>query len=255
MMERRDRELKSVLTEQSFGVDGNYARKLEEAKENARGFVSVTDGIAVLSDFNHGKCHTYSGKFGKEIFSLQDYSLDENSPFEDEIFNTIIKDDLIDRHILELRFFNFVKRMPLEHRTDYQLSCVIRFMRPGGAPLPVLHNSRYLHWHDNGAMWLGLCTYVPLPIADAAHQRGIIDISTGETIGRERYSQNDSKLLSKRQIEILRLLAKGEGSKQIADRLNISVHTVNRHRQDILTALKVANSTSAVDIGVRLHLI
>ncbi|MCS2560342.1 LuxR C-terminal-related transcriptional regulator [Bacteroides ovatus] len=44
-------------------------------------------------------------------------------------------------------------------------------------------------------------------------------------------------------------------SKQIADNLNISVHTVNRHRQDILATLKVANTASAVEIALRMNII
>lgn len=71
----------------------------------------------------------------------------------------------------------------------------------------------------------------------------------------EQYAKHDNQLLSKRQTEILALLTKGNGSKQIADKLSISIHTVNRHRQDILSALKVTNTTAAVEIALRLHLI
>jgi DNA-binding NarL/FixJ family response regulator len=40
-------------------------------------------------------------------------------------------------------------------------------------------------------------------------------------------------LLSDREIEVLQLLAQGFTNKQIADHLNISVHTVNTHRKNI----------------------
>lgn len=63
------------------------------------------------------------------------------------------------------------------------------------------------------------------------------------------------KILSRRQLEILSLIAKGVPSKQIADNLNISVYTVNRHRQDILASLKVANTAAAVEIVLRMNLI
>ena len=39
--------------------------------------------------------------------------------------------------------------------------------------------------------------------------------------------------LSDRETEVLVLLAKGCSSKEIADKLNISVHTVNTHRKNI----------------------
>lgn len=44
-------------------------------------------------------------------------------------------------------------------------------------------------------------------------------------------------------------------SKQIAERLNISSNTVNRHRQDIIAALNVPNTIAAVEIGLKMKLI
>lgn len=54
----------------------------------------------------------------------------------------------------------------------------------------------------------------------------VIQSKKGDTI-----SQN--LLLSDREIEVLQLLALGFTNKQIADHLNISVHTVNTHRKNI----------------------
>ena len=52
--------------------------------------------------------------------------------------------------------------------------------------------------------------------------------------------------LSSREREILRLISRGKLSKEIADQLNISVHTVNTHRQHILEKLNADNSMEAV---------
>lgn len=254
-MEGKTQELKSALTGQRFKVGGKHGLLLEEAKAHAASFAKVTEGIAVLSDFSESTCHTFSGKFGQQVFSLSEYTVNENSPFEDVIFNGTIKDDLLERHILELRFFNFIHSVPKELQTQYQMSCIIRFIKHDGTTLPVLHTSRYIQWDANGNAWLGFCTYIPLPIFDLNENCGIINTVSGEKVGKEIFTKNDSMILSRRQTEIISLLSKGEGSKQIADKLNISVHTVNRHRQDILAALKVSNTASAVEIALRLHLI
>lgn len=248
-------ELKATLTQQNIGLVSDHRKALDRAMADAMSFVRATDGIGVLSDFSRNVCHTFSGKFGQTVFSLPGYLLDDSSPFEEHLFNGILKEDMLERHILELRFFKFIQSIPLAERPDYQMSCIIRLMRGDGGTLPILHNSRYIQWQPNGAVWLGLCTYLPLPIVDVKGERGIIDVSTGNIVSEETYCRTDSKILSKRQAEILALLAKGDGSKQIAGKLNISVHTVNRHRQDILAALKVANSASAVEIGLKLGLI
>lgn len=248
-------ELKSILTGQNFTETAGDDEELYKAMTDAESFVRVTDGIAVLSDYGRNKCHTYSGHFGQTVFSLPQYSLDETTPFEDMIFNGIIKEDLLKRHILELRFFRFIQTIPRCRRGNYQMSCILRFVDTAGKMLPVLHCSRYIRSYGNGAVWLALCTYQPVPIIDISGGQGIINSLTGEIIEEKIYSCDDNKILSRRQREILSLFAKGDGSKQIACKLNISVHTVNRHRQDILASLKVNNSSSAVEIAMRLRLI
>ncbi|HRX30956.1 MAG TPA: LuxR C-terminal-related transcriptional regulator [Tenuifilaceae bacterium] len=45
---------------------------------------------------------------------------------------------------------------------------------------------------------------------------------------------NYNEDLSKREIDVLKLLAKGFSNKEIADKLNISIHTVMSHRKNIM---------------------
>ena len=187
------------------------------------------------------------------MLGLPEFSKDISTAFEQSVFNNILKEELIERHILELRFFHFLKSVPVNQKTIYQAICLVHFQRPDQPPLPVLHTTRYIEAQSNGSVWLGLCTYIPFP-SRSIIESSIINIHTGEAINPEKYVQYDNMLLSKRQIEILMLLAKGIGSKQIADKLNISIHTVNRHRQDILSRLRVTNSAAAVEIGLRLRL-
>lgn len=254
-MKEHEHELKSLLTEQQFEVSENQEPLLETAKAYAYGYAQATEGIAVLSDFHQNICHIYSGKFGQTALGLPNYFMDSSSAFENGIFNRILEADLLERHILELRFLHFLKNIPAEKKTEYQASCVIRFHKPNNETLQILHTTRYLYCHHNGSVLFGLCTYIPFPQIREKEEGCITNITTGKAIRPEQYALCDNKLLSKRQTEILSLLAKGIGSKQIADKLNISLHTVNRHRQDILSNLHVANTAAAVEIGLRLHLI
>lgn len=61
--------------------------------------------------------------------------------------------------------------------------------------------------------------------------------------------------LSPRETEILRLLSKGLGNKQISDELRISMRTVKSHIVDIFDKLKVFNRTEAVTTALRMGLI
>jgi len=51
--------------------------------------------------------------------------------------------------------------------------------------------------------------------------------------------------------KILQMIAKGLISKQIADKLYISVNTVNTHRQRIIEKLNVSNTYEAIQYGHR----
>ena len=58
--------------------------------------------------------------------------------------------------------------------------------------------------------------------------------------------QGSATDLSRREIEVLELIARGTGNKLIADRLNISASTVKTHIQSIFQKLEVNDRTEAV---------
>ncbi len=61
--------------------------------------------------------------------------------------------------------------------------------------------------------------------------------------------------LSSRELQVLAMLAEGLGNKDIANRLNISEHTVKFHVSSILAKLRAASRGEAVARGVREGLI
>ena len=56
--------------------------------------------------------------------------------------------------------------------------------------------------------------------------------------------------LSKREREILKMLIKGLPSKVIADKLNISFHTVNNHRKNLLQKTKCQNTAELIGYAI-----
>lgn len=59
------------------------------------------------------------------------------------------------------------------------------------------------------------------------------------------------EILTPREIEVLRMIADGSGNKQIAERLEISEHTVKFHIASIFAKLGAGSRTEAVTIGIR----
>ena len=253
---KHERELKLLLTDQQFDTSDNTELLLSQAKACANGYALATEGIAVVSDFQNKECHIYSGRFGQTVMSLPEYMIDRSSAFEDIIFSHAKEDELIERHVLELRFFNFIKELSIEEKTNFSASCILGLYRTGcNEKVKILHTTRYFSCSANGSVLIGLCTYIPYPISHNRQDGIIVNLLTGETVGRDIYEASDRRILSRRQLEILSVLSKGVASKQIADTLNISIHTVNRHRQDIIATLKVSNTAAAVEIALRMNLI
>ena len=61
--------------------------------------------------------------------------------------------------------------------------------------------------------------------------------------------------LTKREIDVLQLVAKGLQNKEVADKLFISTHTVTTHRKNIMAKLGVNNAAGLVLFAVRENLI
>jgi LuxR family transcriptional regulator, maltose regulon positive regulatory protein len=62
------------------------------------------------------------------------------------------------------------------------------------------------------------------------------------------------KILTKREIEVLRLVADGHNNQRIAERLYLSDHTVHRHLANILNKLGVSTRAAAVARGTQQNL-
>ena len=61
--------------------------------------------------------------------------------------------------------------------------------------------------------------------------------------------------LTPRELEVLRLVARGLGNKEIAELLAISTHTVKYHLAAVLEKLGVRSRTEAVSLGIRRGLV
>jgi transcriptional regulator EpsA len=89
-----------------------------------------------------------------------------------------------------------------------------------------------------------------LPYLNAAYVRTLVG-------GRreQRASAPDQRLLTGREVEILRWVSEGKSNHQIGSTLRISPLTVKNHVQNILRKLAVQNRTQAVSKAINLRLI
>ncbi|MBT2289334.1 response regulator transcription factor [Paenibacillus albidus] len=69
------------------------------------------------------------------------------------------------------------------------------------------------------------------------------------------HTEDPFELLSKRELEILPLIAKGYGNKEIAEKLFISVKTVEAHKSKIMEKLNLASRPELVEYALRKKLL
>ena len=69
--------------------------------------------------------------------------------------------------------------------------------------------------------------------------------------GEEQASQTPGEVLSDRELEVLRLAAKGMSNMEIADSLTLSVRTVQTHLRSIFNKLGVGSRSEAIVYGLK----
>lgn len=69
------------------------------------------------------------------------------------------------------------------------------------------------------------------------------------------YEAEMKRSLSKREIEILRYVSQGMGSKQIADATGLSINTVSNHRRNMLSKINCSSSAELINYSIKHGLI
>lgn len=71
----------------------------------------------------------------------------------------------------------------------------------------------------------------------------------------QRPEDGDIEEITSREKEVLQLVAHGNSTKQIADKLSISIRTVESHRINMLRKMRVSNSAELIKKSMQLNLI
>lgn len=215
-----------------------------------RFLANVENVLVVVSDLVVNKSYIIAGGFACNL-DIGDY-LQEDSIWENRILSLMSPEEQEKKDIAELRYFHFLRHLPKNRKSDYYLVSKLRFRFVDGGIHDVLHKMYYLFDEDKDNIRYALCIYAPLPF-DFNGQSYAVNSITGIT---EELADYDNKtILSPRERQVLSLIDTGMKSAEIADRLNISIHTVSRHRQQIIGKLQVKNSHEACRLAKSMGII
>lgn len=246
-----DSTLNNKLSSQKFICDLSLTDELERCCNIAAAYAFTENAIAVLSDLKEGKSYIYYGGAAETLGLAKNGSCEAiQSIWEKDIFKLIPNTEMEKRNLDELQFFHFIQSLPKEEHGSYFLQTCIR-MENKGNMVPVMHRITYIGNQPNGTVWLALCLYNI--VSGYVPESYICNSKNGSRFVVDR--KNCGDILTEREKEILRLIEEGRPSKEIADKLFISIHTISRHRQNILQKLKVQNSFEACKTAKLLNLI
>lgn len=242
-------DLDLLFSEQFINSDGCADDQLETYLSIAASYASVESCISVLSDLKTRRSYIFYGSLGQTLGIAKEGSTNIlDTIWEEEILCRIPRSDLDRKQLEEMRFYSYVKRHPADVRYFFMNSSFPMLDSAGKS-----HNVRHriFYFHAGKTVRYALCLYNAA--AGILPDSTIVNSRSGEEF--PLYHIGSAEMLSEREKEVLSLISDGLSSKEIASRLGISVYTVSRHRQNIISTMNVRNSSQACQLAHQMGLI
>jgi len=178
----------------------------------------------------------------------------------EKVFDLVHPEDLKHMHRKEAAAVDFIlNRIPTKDILHYKVAYVIRLRHAYGSYRTILQQSKTLTVSEDGKVQqvLGIHTdvsHLNMPIDNKISFIGdgrpsFFAIPTEEEFTPEHYDY--STLFTPREKEILSNIAKGKTFGEIAGILNLSPHTINTHKKNILRKTDCRNTTELIARCVR----
>ena len=145
---------------------------------------------------------------------------------------------------IDKKVWEFLNTLPEEEKLTYKYIYELRVLERGKY-VRMIYQMRILAFKDDNFLGMGIIDLAPEQSANTSVRFQIKNCLTDEVVPFAIESATDA-LLTPREREVLALAKQGMFSKEISEKLNISIHTVNRHRQNILEKLQVDSMIEAI---------
>lgn len=210
-------------------------------------------GVTVFDLYRHQHVFTsynFADLFGYDLAGIE---VEGNSYFDERVHPEDM--EILMRNGVDSLNFFFERK---DECMSYKLVNEYRVRNFKNEYVRIIEQHQILELDKRGNVWLSLSVWDISP--DQSPLQGartqILNCKTGEYRSLHDLIPDTSKSgLSSREVEVLQLIKEGLLSKEISDKLCISVHTVNTHRQKILLKLNANNSMEAVKYASELGLL
>lgn len=217
----------------------------------AKSYAICEHSIAVLSNLRTDTSYIYFGKTSDILgFEPSGSCQEVGSIWEEEIFRRIHPADLQRRDREELAFYHLVSTAHSDKSFAWYMEQTVRMSDGKGKYVPVLHRIFYFQGAGQRGISYALCLYNVT--TKASRVARLLNTLTGE---ERQLNVEEHPLLTEREKTVLSMVRKGFSSKAISEQLVLSKHTVDRHRQNIISKLHSANMAEACHKAKELGLV
>jgi DNA-binding CsgD family transcriptional regulator len=234
-------------------VQKNDYQKLEKHKPIIETLAELSNSSIQIFDLNEVKITFFS----KNYAHLLGYNKEEFEELNYAFFESKLHpDDKYDLAMFGLSTLKVFKEFSSDEKLNHKAVYEFRMLNSKGTYVRVIDQYQVLELDASGQIWLMMSTIdlSPNQNEESSVKCQILNFRTGKMIPVIASSKPILKL-TKRELEILTLVKQGLLSKEISDRLFISVHTVNTHRQRFLEKLGASNTLEAIIFATKYGLI
>ena len=226
----------------------------EKHKEFIKQLSKVNNSSVFIAEYKANYLYL-SDNFHLFGYDPQVLKLPEIDPvyFEDRIH----PDDAIILRLTQDKLMDFLDHLPVNQQKDYKHIYEFRIKTKDGSYARFIFQQQILELDEDGDPWLILGLIDPSPDTSlpGSVKLRIINYKTGEIVPFSILKQKNDIKLSVREKEILELASRGLQSKEISTKLFLSIHTVNKHRQNIMQKMNTNNVVEAIDYARKLGLL
>ncbi|WP_353123419.1 LuxR C-terminal-related transcriptional regulator [Dysgonomonas capnocytophagoides] len=228
-------------------LDLNYDMWSEKRKVIIE-FSKMSQGCIFMVDVFKNRYDFASDNFS-QLFGYNAASIENIKEQGDLLEERIHPKDKIQLLEYQIEHGQFIYSLPSAERNNYQQIFQLRMLDASGQYINVISRHQVIQTDRNGKAWiiLGIMDISPDQQLTEKVKRTVINRKTGEIIVSPLILTE--KRLTLRERDVLLLIHQGLLSKEIADKLNISIYTVNNHRKNILSKLNVDNVIEAINMA------
>ncbi len=227
--------------------DIDYGRWERDRAELAR--LAALGGSCIFAVDVYKGVYDYASEGFTDLFGIDPAQLRNISEQGDLIGDLIHPDDSEQVTELQLRHAKFIASLPPDERNDYRTIYQLRMRGASGRYINVVSRQQVIETDRRGRAWIvmGMMELAPDQTPSGRVKCSVLNLRTG--LFFNPYASSHEWTLTDRELEVLSFIGRGLLSKEIAERLAVSKHTIDNHRKNILTKLEADNAIEAINIA------